>query len=411
MVETLWLLARPFEGFETALEKQIEAYVDATTEDVDIKRVHKPLPEIHEELIQEGGFEAGEYDIFLCLSDWLPSMADKGYLAPLTDRVGAEPPENWPAGWADSMRGLMRYNDELYGLPYHDGPECFHYRTDLFESVEEQRAFREEYGRSLHVPKTWKEFLDVAEFFTRPDKNLWGTTVAALPDGHNNVYDFLIQLWTRGGELFDDEMNPKFHDETGVEALQFYHDLIHEHEVVPPESVEMESVDAGQYWADGNAAMMWNWAGFGALAEDPDSEIFGDVAYGLIPRGTAEGGEHTSLTVVYGNTVLASSDHKDLAYDFIRHTASPGMDKMTTMSGGAGCRLSTWNDTEVLQNQSFYSITSEINTRSVNTLPKFPEYTRFNDILNEAVEKVIVEKSATPAEALDEAAARTEELL
>jgi multiple sugar transport system substrate-binding protein len=411
MATTLRLLARPFQGFEVALQEQIDSFTEATDTDVEIERVHKPLAEIHEELIQDRGFEDGEYDIFLCLSDWLPSMVDKGLVDPITSDVQDAPPEDWPGGWADSMRDLMTYEGEVYGLPYHDGPECFHYRTDLFESVAEQEAFREEYGRPLHVPKTWDEFLNVAEFFTRPDQGLWGTTVAALPDGHNNVYDFLIQLWSRGGGLFDDDMNPTFDDETGVEALQFYHDLIYEYEVAAPESVEMESVEVGQYWAGGNAAMMWNWAGFGAMAEDPDSPVFGDVGYSIIPRADGPEGRHTSLTVIYGNTVLSSSDNKDLAYQFMRHAASPELDKVTTLGGATGCRLSTWSDPEVLQNQSFYAITSEINTGNVNTLPKMPQYTEFNDILNEAVEAVVVEQSESPAEALEEAADRTRELL
>jgi multiple sugar transport system substrate-binding protein len=84
---------------------------------------------------------------------------------------------------------------------------------------------------------------------------------------------------------------------------------------------------------------------------------------------------------------------------------------VTTLRGATGCRLSTWRDPEVLQNQSFYAITSEINTGNVNTLPKMPQYTEFNDILNEAVEAVVVDQSATPAEALAEAADRTRELL
>lgn len=409
MPTDLRLLARPFEGFEAALETQIEAFTDAIDEDVSIERVHRPLPEIHEEYVAGGGFD-GEFDLFLCLSDWLPALADAGFLTPLSDRVAERPPPDWPGGWAESMRGLMRYGGDLYGIPYHDGPECFHYRTDLFENVREQEAFREAYGRPLHVPKTWDEFVEVAEFFTRPDEGLWGTVVAALPDGHNDVYDFLIQLWSRGGEVFE-EGEPAFQREPGVDALQFYHDLIHTHEVAPPESVEMESVESGQFWANGNAAMMWNWAGFGALAEDPESEVFGNVGYGLIPRAATPAGRHTSLTVNYGLTVPASSAHPDLAYEFVRHTASPEMDKVTTTGGASGCRLSTWTDPDVLREGSFYSIITEINTSTVNTLPAIPEYTTFNEILNEAVEAVVVERSASPEAALEEAAERTRTLL
>ncbi|MFB6120829.1 MAG: sugar ABC transporter substrate-binding protein [Halobacteriaceae archaeon] len=409
MAPTLRVLVRPFEGFERALDRQIDAFTE--DRDVAVEVDHRPLPEIHADLIEDEGLADADYDVFICLSDWLPDVADRGLIEPLDDRLAADPPADYPEGWAESMRSLLCYDGHTYGLPYHDGPELFHYRTDLFESVAEQRRFREEYGRPLHPPKTWAEFREVAEFFTRPEEDLWGTVVAALPDGHNDVYDFLIQLWSRGGDVFDDEMNPTFHDETGVEALQFYHDLIHEDEVAPPESVEMESVEAGQFYAEGKAAMMWNWAGFGALAEDLDSAVFGHTGYGLIPRADGPDGRHTSLTVNYGTTIPASAPNPDLAYEFIRHLGSPEMDKVTTTAGGSGTRLSTWRDPDVVADQSFYPMVEEINTGPVNTMPKIPQFTAFNDVLNEAVERVVVEQSATPAEALADAAREVESLL
>lgn len=409
MTMELRLLARPFEGFETALQRQIDTFTASLDRDVTIERVHRPLPEIHEEYIAGDGF-GGEFDLFLCLSDWLPAAAEGGLLRPLTELVNDRPPADWPDGWAESMRALLQYEDDVYGMPYHDGPEIFHYRSDLFENADEQRAFREAYGRPLQVPKTWGEFLEVAEFFTRPEDELWGTVVAALPDGHNNVYDFLIQLWSRGGHVFDDG-EPAFHRRPGVEGLQFYHDLIHDHAVAPPEATEMESVESGQFWADGKAAMMWNWAGFGAMAEVPGAPVFGNVDYGLIPRADTPQGQHTSLTVNYGLTVPASSEYPDLAYEFIRHVASPEMDKVTTECGASGCRLSTWRDPDVLRDGTFYSVVEEVNTGTVNTMPAIPEYVKFNEILSDAVEAVVIEQSMEPAEALADAADQTRSLL
>ncbi|WP_276272288.1 ABC transporter substrate-binding protein [Haloarcula litorea] len=411
MTTTLRLLARPFDGFERALDRQIASFASATDAAVEVERDHRPLPEIHEAFVEGERLAAGEYDLFLCLSDWLPAVAERGLVEPLDGRLDATPPPDWPEGWAESMRDLVTYEGTTYGVPYHDGPEVFFYREDLFENAAEQRAFREAYGRPLSVPRTWSEFLEVAEFFTRPEEDLWGTVVAALPDGHNDVYDFLIQLWSRGGEVFTDEMTPAFDSEAGVDALRYYRDLIHEHEVAPPASLEMESVDSGRFYADGKAAMMWNWSGFGAMAEDPDSDVFGRVDYGLIPRADTPEGRHTSLTVLYGLTVPSSADHPDLAYDFVRHAASPEMDRVTTEEGASGTRLSTWRDPEVRQRESFYSMVEEINTGAVDTLPQLPEYTAFNEILNEAVEAAVVDRSATPEAALSEAAARTEALL
>lgn len=409
MTTTLRFVGRPFEGFERALDRQMESF--AEDRDVEFERDHRPLPEIHEELIDGGGLDDGTYDLFLCLSDWLPAVAEQGLLQPLDDHIAASPPADWPEGWAGSMRDLVQWGGSTYGVPYHDGPEIFHYREDLFESVDEQRRFREEYGKPLHVPKTWEEFREVAEFFTRPDEDLWGTVVAAKPDGHNDVYDWLIHLWSRGGEVFDDEGSVAFDSEEGVEALQFYHDLLHEHEVAPPESLEMESVESGEFYAAGNAAMMWNWSGFGALAEVEDSPVFGRTNYGIIPRAETPDGGHTSLTVLYGLTVPQSSENQDLAYEFIRHAATPEMDKVTTLEGASGTRLSTWRDPEVLRTNTFYSMIEEINTSGVNFLPRIPEFTELNEVLNHMVRSAVVDRERSPEEAIERAAAETRGLL
>ncbi|MCU4975452.1 sugar ABC transporter substrate-binding protein [Halobacteria archaeon AArc-m2/3/4] len=408
---TLRFIGRPFEGFERALQRQIDSFAEHVDDDVTFERDHRPLPEIHEELIETGDIADGTYDIFLCLSDWLPAVAEAGDLLVLDEFVEETPPTGWPDGWADSMRTLVSYDGSTYGVPYHDGPELFHYREDLFESVAEQRAFRAEYGRPLTVPRTWSEFLEVAEFFTRPEEDLWGSVVAAVPDGHNNVYDFLIHLWSRGGQVIDDDGTPAFNSDAGREALEFYHDLIHEHEVVPPESVELESVESGEFYAEGKAAMMWNWAGFGAMAESEDAPVFGRTNYGLIPRGDDPDGVHTSLTVLYGLTIPAGSNHPELAYDFIRHATTTEGDKITTVEGASGTRFSTWRDPEILRSNTFYSVLEEINTNAVNTLPQLPEYVELNEILNEMVESVVVKRSATPDEALAKTERRANELL
>jgi multiple sugar transport system substrate-binding protein len=50
------------------------------------------------------------------------------------------------------------------------------YRTDLFEDPVEMETFQAQYGYELAPPKTWAEWIDVAEFFTRPEEDLWGYT-------------------------------------------------------------------------------------------------------------------------------------------------------------------------------------------------------------------------------------------
>ena len=102
------------------------------------------------------------------ITDFMPEFIGGGYLEPLDSLIENDPPEGWPDDFPDS---LLRYQKDadgkIYGLPWWDGPVMFYYRKDLFENPQEKENFQKEYGYELNPPMTWKEFLDIAQFFTR----------------------------------------------------------------------------------------------------------------------------------------------------------------------------------------------------------------------------------------------------
>ncbi len=272
---TLKIKYRTFDGFERAIAAQT-AHFSALRPDVGFELSHGGPEEIYAEMVEQGGATDGRYDVMLTLTDWLPDLIRRKGLRSIDTYLASDPPEGWPGGWSDSVLGLQRdAQGAIYGLPYHDGPEIFHYRTDLFGNPAEQVRFQRLLGYPLRPPETWSEFLDVARFFTRPDDGLYGTVVAGLNDGHNNVYDFLIHLWSRGGQLLDERLRPAFDSPAGHEALQFYVDLLTKHNVTPPRALEYDSVAAGVAYAAGEGAMMLNWSGFMAVAQLPPSTIIG----------------------------------------------------------------------------------------------------------------------------------------
>ena len=254
------------------------------------------------------------------------------------------------------------------------------YRTDLFEDEWERDRFRSEYGYELAVPETWSQFLDIARFFNRPDEGLHGCIVAAYPDGHNSVYDFLIHLWSRGGVFLDEGNRVGFNSPTGKEALQWYVDLIHEHEVTQPNPWEHDSVASGIEFAGGTAAMMWNWTGFAAVADLPEiSKIPGKVRVTPIPKGDGPAGRRASLNIYWVLTIPSGSRHKEAAYAFCKNAISAEMDHYLTMVGGNGCRLSTWNDAEVQSAYQYYEVIEEIHRHAL-TLPRIPELAELLDV-------------------------------
>lgn len=384
---TLRLAVRDQDAFERAFDAQIAAY-EATNPDVKIERHSFGIEEHFERFIEHKGALNGEFDLFLSVTDWIPQAARDGLFEPLDDYLANDPPQDWPSGWSHAMLGLPSASGHFHAIPYHDGPEVFHYRADLFDDPGEQQAFQEKHGRKLEPPANWDDFLRLALHFNRPEKGLWGCCVAAAPDGHNNVYDFLIHLWSRGGELLRGIM-PAFDSATGCEALNFYSDLLHKHKVASPECLDLNSVDSGFYYASGKAAMMWNWCGFAATAQLPAvSKIVGLNRCAPIPGGI-------SLNIFWALAMLTGSRNKAEAYRFIKHICSPEMDKQTTMSGANGVRLSTWRDQEVRGRLPYYALIESVhlNTR---TLPTIPEYPAINEALNQAVKRVTHERR--PAE-------------
>jgi multiple sugar transport system substrate-binding protein len=407
---SLNLIYRQFEGFQHALSRQIAAYRDRHPE-TDIAISALDVQPLYEAMVAGGGAKRGDADLFLAVTDWLPELIRDGHIACLDDDLATDAPPDWPDGWTESVLALQRDTaGRVYGLPYHDGPEVFLYRTDLFGDPKEQARFHRAYGRELAPPRTWSEFLDLARFFNRPDDGLAGCVVAAKPDGHNDVYDFMLHLWSRGGRVFDERVRPAFAGSAGQDALRFYLDLIHTHRVSQPNPWNDDSVSSGAYYASGRAAMMWNWSGFQTVADLPEfSAIPGRTRAAMLPGGDGPTGRRVSLLVYWVMTIPSGSRNKDAAWAFLKHLATPAMDRITALSGGSGVMRATWNDPEIRQRFQYYEVIEEVH-RNVKFMPRLPEYPAINEVLNRMMAAVTID-GAPVEQALRDAAAATEAIL
>src|SRR5690606_6442334 len=170
---------RKFEPFERTMQKVWESYCEQSGCKLEAEFVPMDLPELHQSIITDGGLKNGDWDAAHIVTDWLLEAHQSGAL----EDISGQQSEDFFSSWSNSLLNMQRFGDAVVGLPFHDGPECLIYRKDLFESAEEQRKFEAQYGKSLKLPETWDDFIQIAEFFQRPEQNLYGTVVAAYPDG------------------------------------------------------------------------------------------------------------------------------------------------------------------------------------------------------------------------------------
>ncbi|MBX3082328.1 MAG: extracellular solute-binding protein [Anaerolineae bacterium] len=379
---SLRVAIRKYDPFEAAIRQAWESFVKTERVELTLDAVQMDLDPLHKTI-----FDEQSADVVFFVTDWFATAKESGVLLDLAPLIKATPPSGWPAAWPKSLLGMQQFGDAIYGLPYHDGPECFIYRRDLFDDPAEQAAYRANYGSDLRVPTTWQEFHQVAQFFTRPEQNLYGTVFAAFPDGHNTVYDFCIQLWTRGGELFDANQRMQLDTPQAIDALKFYRAILNDQSAIHPKAREFDSVKSGLSFLAGEIAMMVNWFGFATLCDtSPDSGIKGKVNIAPIPASA--GGKPLSLSVYWTLSIMANSPHKELAYRFIRHCMEAEQDKFLTLAGAIGCRTSTWHDAEVNAQIPYYHRLSTLH-ENARELPRLAHWDDLAKIIDELVVRVI----------------------
>src|SRR5215470_1186224 len=375
----LRIAVREFVDFENALAEEIALYREHHP-DVEFEAVALDLHKLHGEMFEKQGLRSGTWDIGYISTDWLAEAVDDGAIEELTPYLQQKPVADWPQGWARSIVEPLMFGDKLYTLPWHDGPECLIYRRDLFENAAEQEKFRNQYGYDLKPPTTWKEFSDMARFFTRPAENLYGTLFAAFPDGHNTLYDFALQLWSRGGEFADKDGKAVLDTPEAAAALDFYRNTIRDASMCYPGAADFDSTRSGDVVLSGAIAMMVNWFGFAARCDRPGSPLRGKI--GIAPIPSDEGKPPASLSVFWTLGIGTGSRNKQAAYDFIHFVTQPEMDLGIVQHGTVGVRLSTWRNADVQKQIPAYAKIEEISL-GARKLPRSRNLPAFAEILND----------------------------
>lgn len=307
-------------------------------------------------------------DVLIVPADWLPALAASGRAVPLR----GQPPAGWPDAWAPSFHEGIRWAGEVYGLPFHDGPQLLFTRP----------------GLGLRPPATWPELVEQAATLHEPGVRA-GTVLAGVPDGHNNVYDFVLHLWRFGGDL------PHLDSAPTRAALSFLRELATT--LVSPDAHRLDSVGSGAEFAAGRVGVAVNWAGYAALAAASGVDFACAVAPG------------TTVNAFWVACVTSTCADPDRAWDYLRHAASPAMDRETTRAGASGGRRDTWSDPAVLAGHPEYALFDAAHANS-RPLPRIPQLPALVEILNELVDAVVW-RGEPPDPAITRAQRTTDHLL
>lgn len=296
------------------------------------------------------------------LTDWLKENIAFEKLAPRPQKLYGEYPP-------DSGR--------FYGVSAVLDVPIIAYRKDLFEDPNEQAAFRAKYGYDLKVPETWEEFRDIAEFFTRPEKNFYGLAYWPAKTFDAVTMGFQPVLWSFGADYHAPggyEVEGYLNSDAGVKALEFYVGLM---KFAPPGSENYYWNECTQAFSQGLVAMAFQWGswaeGFVNPATNP--QYYDKVGFFPFPGKRAEDGTLRRFASHGGQglNVVTYSKNLDAAYEFIKWWCSEETQRKYMAMGGVPILTDLLNSPEFLNAKPYNKAMAE-SFQYVKDFWTIPEY-------------------------------------
>ena len=183
---------------------------------VDIKMIGLPFVGQYEKLVSELTARSSAYDLLVFPPYFLGDFVALGFLKELDPYFGLLDPQL--ADYMPAYRDpIIKRNGKTYALMYDGDLLQVTYRTDLFNDPTEQKNFKAKYGWDLAPATDWNQFMQIAEFFTRPP-NLYGTAFYAA---RGFCYGWFANIFAGlGGRWFSDDMKAGINSDAGVKALE-----------------------------------------------------------------------------------------------------------------------------------------------------------------------------------------------
>lgn len=281
---TVWAMGAEAQKIGVMVEKFSEKYPDIH---VTVQAI--PWSSAHDKLITAIAGGTGP-DVAQMGTTWMAEFAPIGVFLDLSkylDNSKIISQEHFFTGSYDTNI----VDGRLYGVPWYVDTRVLFYRTDLVAAVGYE-----------HPPKTWDEFLEVAE-------KLAASGEYGLALSTNNYQEFMPFVWQNGGRIFDEQGKIAVTEPVFLEALEFYVQLF---------TAGIAPLDAGgtdlfQEFAAGRMPMYFSGPWMINLTQEQVPEIDGKWSVALMPAKK----NRTSFIGGCNLVIFNTSKHQAAAWKFV----------------------------------------------------------------------------------------------
>lgn len=341
--------------------------------------------ELHDKIVTSAAVPVGTYDVVLEDLIWTAEFAEYGFVEPIDDRINDRILNDIPKAILDAFR----YNDKLWAMPYLANFQLFFYNEDMIKKAGFDGP-----------PKTLEEMVEQMRVMKEK-----GIVEYPWVDSWNQkeglVCEYVWLTGAFGGDTFDENGNPIFNRGPGFKALEFMKMLLDEG-LANPQSLTLNESMTKDVFIAGDAAFTTNWTfQYGAMKDPEQSQVVESGKMGLIPVAEDVLGKYkydtASVSGFQGAAIMVNSEHKDLAWKYIRFITSPVVQR------GYLVEMPVWKS---VQNSAYAQAnfpTIKIKAKeiaSVHHRPRVPNYQEVSSIMQRYIHQCL-EGKYEPREALD----------
>lgn len=390
----------------TVAKNTAEEFKKKTGYDVKIKSAQ--YIDVFNKLRAAEASKSGAYDVATIDTLWLPNL-EKGLLS-IDDIITNDVKNDL---LPEALEG-GKYKEKFYGLPAWTDCKILFYRKDLFENPKEKETFKNVYGYDLNPPKNWKEYRDIAKFFTRDTNNdgkidIYGTSVFGANDG-DSVCSWLDHSLQAGAKpvVVDEKGDVLINKKPYVDALQFLSDILNKDKSAPPGATGMSSAETTEMFWNGKLAMMLAWGHFYVPSNDPQrSSVAGKVGTSAMIAGDAGVG---SIPGPWYQVIPTSSKNQNIAKKYLMFLYAKNFLYMDAF--GVASRKSVFEEySKKAGYEHLKSVYDSLSGVQSQNRPELPEWSQIeSEVLEPAIQQALIGKKS-PKEALDWSAEQLKAML
>ena len=357
----------------TSIQSFIPEFEEKTGVKVNVSET--PYGEAHQKQLLSYKQKSGAYDI---------AQFDNSFLAPFCQAKAMTDLGEWVSGSDeydinDFDKGQQDYgkcaSGETFGLTLSTEPMIQWYRTDLYEKL------------GIKPATTWDEWYSNAQKIQAS-----GANGQLIGFGPNVSWWWMTMVWSFGGKLYDENLNPTVNSPEAIAAVDYMKKLL---SVSPKGAITANGDEVTSKFLGENIGAMLNYSGYYGMALDPSiNKNAGKFATAPMPKGVSD------ITHLAGWNIGIPSDAKNpnAAWAFLEFVLGKTNAKAYLESGAAAIgRKSIISDSSLLEKNPYLPQLEIPASSRIERYPQIAVWPEFEVAAIDAVTKVLTGKSASKA--------------